>query len=56
LQVGRRGCDRELLRRADEREPRALPLLADSEQPLALGVQLAVEALDKRERLRRERV
>jgi hypothetical protein len=45
-----------VLGRADERRGRALAFLALREQPLALRIELTVEAVDERDRLRRERV
>ena len=54
LQVGGRRRDGEVGRRAHEL--RALPpaLVTCSEQPLALGIQLAVQPIDERERLARQ--
>ena len=53
-EIRRRRRDAEVLRRAGELTRPALA--PPGEQPLALGVQLAVEALDERERLPRQHV
>ena len=56
LEVGGRRGDGEVLRRPDEPRPQTTLLLAGGEQPLPLGIQFAMQAVDERKRLRREHI